>query len=337
MKLMNSFDFIKNERLRGRLKGFGMKLSATKPELLLFVGGVSMFGATLWCCMKGDQGKKVVEKCKTDLQTITKSYAHITNPDGSEPSPEIMKEYKVEQGRRYVQACAHTSYELLKIYGLPALLWFSGMGLIVGSHQELRKLNTNLVTQAVSMQNLMKEYRERVAKAVGEETEKKIFMGVQEGSVNVLEKDPETGEEKVVKKKTDVFYAQPGSIFARNFSEETSDAFDVRSFADYYLDTRIDKINKDLELGIARAYTGMDVLRMLGYNENALGEDENIDALIRNGISGSARKVPDPEMRKLKVTRLRGYQKKWDIERNMEVYVPCLRLDFNFYPLEGKI
>ena len=76
---------------------------------------------------------------------------------------------------------------------------------------------------------------------------------------------------------------------------------------------------------------------MLGFNENALGEDESLDALLHYGISGNARKVPDPEMRKLKVTKLRGYQERWDNESQSMVYVPCLRIDFNFYPLEGKI
>ena len=94
---------------------------------------------------------------------------------------------------------------------------------------------------------------------------------------------------------------------------------------------------------MARAYSAMDILRMIGFNENAfdepngIDEDKMMDMLLRYGISGNARKVPDPEMRKLKVTKLKGYQKTWDVVNNCEVYKECLRLDFNFYPLEGKI
>lgn len=323
---MNFTNFVKNSKLNGLAKGIGMKLVAARPEIMLVLGGFSVLGGTIYACTKTEEAKKVVYDHK-ERTVVTKNTVYF----GDE------KQQKIEKGKAYVKDYGILMYQLMKLYGIPALLWFGGMGMIFGAHGELRKLNSHLIADSVAVQNLLKEYRRRVATAVGEESEQKIFMGVQEGMVRVLEKDPETGEEKIVEKQADVFYAQPGSIFARNYTEETSDAFDIRSFADQYLDNRITQINTDLELGIARAYTGLEILRMLGFNENALGEDENIDILLRNGISGSARKVRDPEMRKLKVTRLRGYQKKWDVARNMEIFVPCLRLDFNFYPLEGKI
>lgn len=323
---MNFTNFVKNSKLNGLAKGIGMKLVAARPEIMLILGGFSVLGGTIYACTKTEEAKKVVYDHK-ERTVVTKNTVYF----GDE------KQQKIEKGKAYVKDYGILMYQLMKLYGIPALLWFGGMGMIFGAHGELRKLNSHLIADSVAVQNLLKEYRRRVATAVGEEAEQKIFMGVQEGMVRVLEKDPETGEEKIVEKQADVFYAQPGSIFARNFTEETSDAFDIRSFADQYLDNRITQINTDLELGIARAYTGLEILRMLGYTENALGDDEYFDALRENGISANPRKVHDPEMRKLKVTRLRGYQKKWDVARNMEIFVPCLRLDFNFYPLKGKV
>ena len=208
---------------------------------------------------------------------------------------------------------------------------------MTGGHQKRHKQYKNAVAELIATRNMFNDYRARNAAVIGAEAEERIFMGAQQEKIKVLEKDPETGEEKIVTKKADVFYAQPGSIFARNFTEETSDAFEVRSFADEYLEDRIRSINYKLECGMSRAYTGLEILRMLGFNENALGDGDGIDILLRNGISANPRKVTDPEMRKLKVTKLRGYQKKWDVAREMEVFVPCLRLDFNFYPLEGMI
>lgn len=326
---MNLKNMFSKDAFKGAVNTVSMKLMAAKPEIMLIMGTFSVLGGTIYACTKSEELKKVLEEHK-ERQEEVKNVVVID--DDGDPKKE-----KIEKGKLYVKNYAHLSYELLKIYGVPALLWFGGMGMIFGSHGELRKTNKHLIADGVAAKKLFDEYRERVAKAVGDEVEEKIFMGAQEGMVSVVETDEKTGEEKVVKKKADIFYAQPGSIFARNFTEETSDAFDIRSFADYYLDCRIEEINKKLEVGVSRAYTGLDILRMLGFNENALGEGEAVDALIRNGISGNARKVPDPEMRKLKVTRLRGYKKTWDVARNMEVYVPCLRLDFNFYPLDGKI
>lgn len=331
MKLKN---MLTKDALKGAVSAVGMKIMAAKPEILLIAGGISVLVGTIYACTKTEEGKKVFKKAKEDSDGVTLmlNEAKETVTDEAE-----QKKINVDAGKDYCKIYGKLAYDLVKVYGVPALLWFGGMGMIFGSHGELRKINSHLVADTVAMQKLFQEYRERVSKAVGQEVEQKIYFGAQEGMVKVLETDEKTGEKKIVEKKADVFHAQPGSIFARNFTEETSDAFDIRSFAEQYLDSRIDSINKNLELGVARAYTGLDILRGLGFNENALGEGESVDALIRNGISGNARKVSDPEMRKLKVTRLHGYQKKWDPERNIEVFVPCLRLDFNFYPLEGKI
>ena len=323
---MKIIEFFKNTTFKDIAKSAGMKIAAARPEIMLVVGGISVLAGTVHACTKAENGKKIIEQHKADMKAVD---AIIF--DGDE------KQQKIEKGKRYVAICAHTAYELMKNFGVSALLWGGGMGMIFDSHHELRKTNAHLVTDSIAAKKLFDEYRGRVAAAVGEETEKKIFMGAQEGMVPVLEKDPETGEEKIVERNVDILHAQPGSIFARNFTEETSDAFDIRSHCEYYLDNHIDMINKKLDVGAARAYTGLDILRMLGFNENALGEGESVDMLCRYGISGNARLVPDPEMRKLKVTKLRGYQKRWDVARGVEVYVPCMRLDFNFYPLEGKI
>ena len=328
MKLAN---LMNKDMLKGSFKAIGMKIMAAKPEIMLIVGGISVLAGTIYACTKTEDSKKIVKETKEQLIEANAEEIELIEDE------ELAKRAKIEKGKKLFGIYSHTAYEFLKVYGIPALLWFGGMGMIFGAHGELRKNNAHLIADSVAAKKLFDEYRARVAQAVGEEAENKIFMGAQEGMVTIIETDPETGEEKVSEQKADIFYAQPGSIFARNFTETTSDAFDIRSYAEYYLDARIDAINKDLELGILRAETGLNILRRLGFNENALGDDDSIDKLMHYGISGNARKVTDPEMRKLKVTRLRGYEKKWDAVRNIEVYTPCLRLDFNFYPLEGKI
>ena len=324
---MSKFNF------KGMLQGFGMKVVQAKPEIMLVSGIVSVLGGTILACTKTEKAKKAVEETKADLQTVEEK---LKLPEGVDVLPETTKQMKIEKGRQYVKVYGHALYKFVKLYGVTAILWLGGMGMICGGHGELRKINKGLTADILAGGQLFKEYRERVAKAVGEEVEQKIYMGAQEGMVTVLERDEETGEEKFVEKPGDVFNAQPGSIFARNYTESNTDIL-YRQFTDEFLDSRVDAINKKLDVGFMRAYTGLDVLRELGFNENALGKDDQMDALLHYGISGNARKVPDPEMRKLKITRLRGYEERWDAARGTNVYVPCLRIDFNFYPLEGKI
>lgn len=323
--------------LKGSWQGLGMKAIAVRPEVMLAVGCASMLFGTIYACTKTEKAKAVIAETKEEAAKIEKTLKLPEDP-GVEILPQTVKQLKIERGRNYSRLYIHLAYEMLKLYGLPALLWLGGMGMVVGGHAELRVINKNLAADILAGNELMKKYRGRVAQAVGEETEQKIYMGVQEGMVRVLEEDEKTGEKKIVEKKADIFVDQPGSIFALNFTNETSDAFDIRSFAEFYLDARIDRINKDLELGIARAYNALDIYRMLGFNESAFGEnDEILKRMMSYGISGNARKVPDKNMRRLEVTKLEGYQKRWDADANCEIYVPCMRLDFNFYPLEGKI
>lgn len=333
---MNPINYFKNGAWKGTVQGIGMTLTAVRPEIELIFGAVSLLIGTIYACKKTKEAEPVIEEAKKELAEVKIATDAV---EGSKEivSKEFYKSAKVERGRQYVRIYGKTAFKLAKIYAVPGAFWLGGMGLVTTGHGRLKKINSALTASSAAMQKAFQDYRRRVADAVGEENEQKMYLGAAEGTIQVLEKDTETGEEKIVEKKADVFYAQPGSIFARNFNEETSDAFDIRSFANQYLQNRIDGINAHLETGQARAYTGLDILRMLGFNENALGEDEQVDFLVQYGISGNARKVPDPEMRKLKVTRLRGYQRKWDVARNMEVYVPCERLDFNFYPLAGKI
>ena len=338
-KINEMFSFLKSDRIHGAMNTFGMKINEAKPEIMLITGAVSLLFGTIEACRKTKECEKVIKETREKVKVVEEQLKLPDPESGIEVLPETIKQNKIEKGRQYVRIYGAMMYELVKIYGVAALFWFGGMGAVFGAHSSLRKTNKSLVAQIFASTQALTEYRNRVSSAVGKEIEEKIFQGMQEGMVNVLEADEETGEKKIVQMKADEFYAQPGSIFARNYTPSTTDLMYRMSEAQYdeYLQSRIDKINLDLETGYLRALTGMEILRRLGYDENALGEGENVDALLTNGISANARLVQDPNMRKLKVTKLRGYEKKWDVARNMEIWVPCLRLDFNFYPLGGRI
>lgn len=330
---MNFMEKFGETKLCGVLKVAGMQIAQARPEIMLITGAVSVLAGTIYACTKTEKAKKVIENAKNEIKVT-----HVSVLEEKSDTSKDEKQAKIERGKKYAKVYIHAAYELAKIYGISALFWFGGMSMIFGAHSDLRRMNRNLAADIFAGNQLFREYRERVAKAVGEETEKKIFMGTQEGIVNVLERNEETGEEKIVQKNADIFLSQPGSIYALNFNEETTDGFFYKDFAERTLDARIDTINRNIDIGIVRAMNGLDICRTLGFNENAFGDnDEVLSRLLRDGISGNARKVPNPEMRKLKVTKLRGYQQKWDPVREIMVYEPCLRLDFNFYPLEGKI
>lgn len=328
---MKFFDTIKaagfKEGMKENFKVAEFKFNEAKPEVLLGCGILGVFVGTFLACKKTADAKKALEEHRAAIKGV--EFEHSVDETISE---EAKKQARIVKGKKYVTEYTHLLWELTKIYGVAALFWCGGMGMIVGSHAEMVSRNKTLLANSIALQKLFDEYRARNVEAIGAQEEQKMFLGAQEETIQVLEKDPETGEEKLVEKKGDVFYAQPGSIYARNFTEATSDAFDIRYFADRYLESRVNAINVDLDLGVKRFYSGAEIMRMLGFNE-----DQLTDELLEVGISGNTRLVPDPEMRKLKVTRLKGYERKYDHTRDCFVYAPCLRLDFNFYPLKGKV
>lgn len=316
-----------NLNIKEQLNVAEYKLKQAKPDILFGFGIIGVLAGTVFACIQTAKAKKAIEEHKEAIAGI--EFEHKVDETLSD---EAKKQAKKVKGKKLFNEYAHLSYIMLRIYGLPALLWLLGMGGIVDSHFTLKTANKALFANSVALQQLFDQYRTRVAEQIGVEQEQKMFLGAHEETIQVLEKDPETGEEKLVEKTADVFYAQPGSKYARNFTAATSDAFDIRSYADRYLEARIDAINKDLELGVKRFYTAAEILRMLGFNENELNDD-----LIDVGISGNARLIEREADRRLIVTRLHGYERKYDHVHDRFIYEPCLRLDFNFYPLKGKI
>lgn len=325
---MNPIKYFKTGAWKETAKVVGRRIVEVRPEIMLITGGISLLAGTIYACVKTVEAKPVIDAAK-DLIEAEENLDKICD-DSTNTVP--TREEKIKRGKKYFRIYAKAGYKILRVYAVPALLWGGGATCIFLAHKELRVRNTGLIANLMAQQQLFSEYRKRNAEAIGEEAEKKIFMGAQEGTVTVIEKDPVTGEEKIVQKNADIFVAQGGSIFARNFTASTSDAFDIRSYADYFLDSRVESINLDLKLGQVKFLSGADILRRLGFNEDQI--DEN---MIDNGISGNARKVLDPEMRQLKVTRMQGYEKNWDVDRNDWIYKECLRLDFNFYPLKGMV
>lgn len=334
---MNLFNKMKNGGWKLPFQSAGVAIMAAKPELALIGGGLFLLAGTVTACMNTEKAKKAVEEAKEAAKQVDETIVIPEEDSGIDILPATKKQMKIEKGRQYTKIYGKLAYEMLKLYGIPAFLWFSGFGLVTWGHVDLRHKNRQLAADMFAGTQLMKEYRERVANAVGAETEQKIFMGAQEGTVKVLEKDPETGEKKIVEKQGTIFMSQPGSIFARNYVPETTDIM-YKDFDREYAEKRARLINMDLESGLVRCYTGIEIFRKMGFNENALGlSEEELKALREYGISTNAMKVPDPEMRKLNLTFLDGYRKVIDERTREPIYEKCVRLDFNFYPLEGKV
>ena len=303
------------DSVKGFAKLVGYKLKEARPEIALGFGIVSVAAGTVWACVKTKDAIEVVEDLKAENEEQV--LVEASENDGKIDIPERGKLYG-----RYAMKFA-------KIYGLPFALWVLGIGCIVGSHGEMRKRNATLLANSVALKKLFDEYRERVRDAVGEEIERKIYFGAKDQKVEVRETDEETGEVKKVKKKVPVFMDQPGSMWARNWTENTTYEYDVRSYSDFTLASRIAQMN--IKLRTSPFITVNEVYDFLGFKPGFGKCEEGMT------VGWVWNPKVDRGDREIIVEKLVGYEEHEDPETGEITYEPCLRLDFNCYPLEGLI
>ena len=305
------------DTIKGYFKLAAYKLKEVRPDIALGVGIASVAAGTVWACVKTKEAVIVVEELKQENEDQKLSEAAVN--DGKIDIQERAKLY------------GHYAWEFAKIYGLPFALWVCGIGCIIGSHGEMKHRNARLLADSVALKKLFDEYRERVRDAVGEEIERKLYFGasLDDEEVEVLERNEETGEDQLVKKKASIFDKQPGSMYARNFTERTSNEFNIRTYCDWFLEARIANLNRRLRL--EPFLTLNDVYDELGFKS---GEGRCADGLTVGWVWNP--KI-DRGDREIVVDRLQGYEARYNEALGRVVYEPCLRLDFNCYPLEGLI
>ena len=118
-------------------------------------------------------------------------------------------------------------------------------------------------------------------------------------------------------------------MYARNFTAKTSDEFDTRTYNDMFLDARVEALNNDLKL--VPFITLNEVYDRLGLKP---GYGKCPEGMTVGWVWNP--KI-DRGDRKIVVERLEGWEETWDPITERTVMKPCLRLDFNCYPLEGLV
>lgn len=307
---------IKFDKVVNAAKIVGHHLREVRPEIMLGVGAASVLAGTILACKKTKDAEPIIENAKEQTDEL-KFVAQ--NPQADE-KPTV---------KEYIRVYARTGFELAKVYALPASLWVGGMVCIFGSHGEMRSRNAKLLANSVALKKFFDEYRAMVREKIGEEAERDLYFGAEDKDIEIEETDPITGETKTRKTHGKVFRKQPGSMYARNFTSKTSDEFDVRSYADFFLDARIENLNKKLHL--VPFITLNDVYDELGFKP---GEGRCAEGMTVGWVWNPKIDRGDREIR---IERLEGWEEVYDPVSGLTKLRPCLRLDFNCYPLEGLI
>lgn len=147
--------------------------------------------------------------------------------------PRIMNDHKVvmdqinedkyleetEMKRSKTRVFVQTGSRLAKTYAPAVLIQAGSMGLIASSHVEMLGRQAALSAAYTSVVTAFDQYRERLRAQIGEDEERKAYLGLTEETVTREEINEETGRKKKVKEKILVYEVDPEdySKYARCF------------------------------------------------------------------------------------------------------------------------
>ena len=318
------------ENFKGKSTYFTTKLRHMRPDIALGLGVLGLIGGTVWACTKTKQAVNVIETTKDDLNDLKEAYKNDKEAAGVDA-----KELKTLK-KDYIQDCAivygKAAWDFTKLYAAPALVWGSGLYSVAYGHFDLKRENKKLLLDTLATTKLFEEYRARVREELGEEKEKDIYFGAQEEEMEVTEVDPETGNMVKRKKKGKFVPKNTGSQFARNFNEETSYAFDARSYAQFYVEDKITAFKRRLRSGTVKFLTVNDFYDMLNMKPEYGRCEEGMDwGWVFDPMD------PDNPENIPQITWLQGYEYvKNDYSGEYE-WLPSARFDLNPKPLRGRI
>ena len=299
------------------LKKAGFKFKEARPDILLGVGSILVLAGTIMACKKTREAEPIIDHTKEELEELKK----ISETAYAEEKPTFVE---------YLRVYTRAGIKLVKVYIVSGSLYIGGMICIFGAHGELKTKNGELLAGSFALKKLFDEYRALVRKELGEEAERDLYFNVAEEEFEVEEEDKETGEIKTVKKKGKVFKKpQPGSMWARNFTPRTTDEFDVRSYNEFFIQQVTKTLNKDLKM--VPFITINEVYDRLNMKP---GEGKCAEGMTVGWVWNP--KI-DRGDREIKIEMLEGWEEVYDPIEDRIVVQPCLRLDFNCYPLEGLV
>ena len=195
----------------------GLVLKKHEPEILVVAGAIGAVGSTVLACRATLKVSEVLDEHKDTINTIHDAASN----------EELKEEYTAEDEKKDVRLTYfQTGIKIAKLYAPSVILGTLSLGAMFASNNMLKKRNVALATAYAAIDKSFKEYRGRVVDKYGEEVDKELRYGTRSEKIKVTEVDPETGEEKTVKKEVKVADPNLKSDYAMYFNRQTSAYYD---------------------------------------------------------------------------------------------------------------
>lgn len=188
-----------------------IKLQKNSPELLVGAGIVGIIGATVLACKATTKASAIFEEHKTEMEIIKKVNA---DEDLKADHDYDEKEYRKDLAIRYTK----TSVELIKLYAPSFILGTLSIGMVLKSHDILKKRNIAMGAAYTILNENFGKYKERVKEHLGDEAEKNLRYNLKKEKTERVETD-EDGEEKKVEETVDIIDETTVGEYAKFFDE----------------------------------------------------------------------------------------------------------------------
>ena len=190
----------------------GFQLKKHSPEILITAGVVGTVASTVMACKATTKLSGILEKAKTDIDTI---HQCVENPELL-PEGEVYTEEDSKKDLTIVYA--NTGLELIKLYAPAVALGALSIAAIVSSNNILRKRNVALAAAYATVDKGFKEYRSRVVERFGKELDRELKYNIKAKEVEETVTDDD-GNETTVKKTVEVAELNEPSDYARFFDD----------------------------------------------------------------------------------------------------------------------
>lgn len=182
---------------------FIFKAREHSPEILSVVGVIGTITAAVLACRATTKVEDVLDEAQHDIDEI-----HETEyEDNTEETKELAHVY------------VRTGIDVVKLYAPAIGLGVLSLGCMLMSTNILRKRNVAIAAAYATVDKAFKDYRGRVIERFGDEVDKELRYNLSTEKITETEVDPETGEERKVKKTAHVINGNELSDYARFFDD----------------------------------------------------------------------------------------------------------------------